>query len=74
MGLFKRKNKAVDPNAPLASLSDRDRAELISTLEGERADVVFRIEECMREAAQKGKMRSLARRRYPLGKSPNDYN
>ena len=71
MGLFKKKSREID--APLSEMTDRERASFIDTFESARADVVFKIEELMREAADKGKMRKLSRRKYKLGRSPNDY-
>ena len=72
MGLFGKKKTMY--NAKLSELTDKERERAIRDLEHERDDVTYRIEELMKRIAKagKGKMKRLARRRYKLGKAPND--
>ena len=73
MGLFGKKKKAVE-EARLSELTDAERSEAIERVERSRDDVIYRIEELMVKIAEtgRGKMKRLKRRRYKLGKAPND--
>ena len=53
-------------------LTDAERVEYIDRLESERDDVIFELEQLMRRSAKLLRRRSLARRKYKLGSSPND--
>lgn len=56
----------------LSELTDAERLEYIEKLENERDDVVFEIEQLMKRSAKLLRRRSLARRRFKLGRAPND--
>ena len=67
--MFKKKKKE---DTAYSTLIDRNRTERIEALESEREDVVFQLEEIMKDIAQASKKRSLGRRKKKLGKAPND--
>ncbi len=56
----------------LPELTEAERIEYIEKLEGERDDLIFELEQLMKRSAKLLRRRSLARRRYKLGRSPND--
>ena len=56
----------------LSELTEAERLEYIKKLEDERDDVIFELEQLMKRSAKLLKKRSLSRRRYKLGRSPND--
>ncbi len=58
---------------PVSEMTDAERREAIARLEEQRKEVIIELEEVMRDAAREMKRRRLARRRYKLGSSPNDY-
>ena len=56
----------------LSELTDAERLEYIEKLENERDDVIFEIEQLMKRSAKLLRRRSLGRRRFKLGRAPND--
>jgi len=74
MGLFNKKKKNVNPlvDKRLAELTEAQRREYIERLEGERDDVIFELEEIMKTASKLMRRRSLAKRKFKLGRAPND--
>ena len=72
--LGKKKNDPIESARPLRSMTDKDRRRNIENLEQARADVVRQIEEIMLEAAQMTGKKVMKRRKYKLGKAPNDWN
>ena len=56
----------------LPELTEAERLEFIKKLEDERDNVIFELEQRMSRLAKMLKKRSLSRRKYKLGASPND--
>lgn len=56
----------------LPELTEAERLEYIKKLEDERDNVIFELEQRMARLAKMLKKRSLSRRKYKLGASPND--
>lgn len=56
----------------LPELTEAERLEFIKKLEDERDNVIFELEQRMARLAKMLKKRSLSRRKYKLGASPND--
>lgn len=67
MGFFKRRD------TDLSSVSDADRAALISRLEAERDEIDAKIEKLMRSYAKRTGDRSATRGAKKPGRSPKDY-
>ncbi len=57
---------------PVSDMTEDERRAAIERLEGMRDEIVYQIEEIMQRAAKATKKGGLKRRRYKLGKSPND--
>ena len=68
MGLFRRKN-----DADLSSMSEADRAALISRLEAERDEIDAKIEGLLRSYAKRTGDRCATRGAKKQGRSPKDY-
>lgn len=56
----------------LPELTEAERLEYIEKLEDERDNVIFELEQRMVRLAKMLKKRSLSRRKYKHGASPND--
>lgn len=56
----------------LPELTEAERLEFIKKLEDERDNVIFELEQRMARLAKMLKKRSLSRRKYKFGASPND--
>lgn len=67
------KDKSPDMTRPLSQMTEAERREAIARLEEQRSEIILELEDVMREAAEQMKSPKLSRRRYKLGKSPNDY-
>lgn len=72
MGLFKKRRSKHRVPAP-ESMSRDSKDEEIKRLEAERARITADIEKILSACAKETGDRELVRRRYRLGKSPNDY-
>ena len=57
----------------LSELTEAERLEYIKNLEIERCNVIFEIEQRMARLAKLLKKRSLSKRKFTSGMSPNDY-
>ena len=71
MGLFANKNKNGFAN--VQTMKSTDREEEIDRLESERLRISTEIEQLLKNYAKESGNRRLARRRYKIGKGPNDY-
>ena len=71
MGLFGNKNKKGF--ATVESMKSGDREEEIARRERERLRICEEIEQVLKNYAKESGNRRLARRRYKIGKGPNDY-
>ena len=63
----------VSAARPLRSMTDKDRRRYINDLEDARMETVREIEEIMQKASYLTKKRAMRRRKYKLGKAPNDW-
>ena len=70
MGLFSKKNTEYDKTTN--QMAEKEREEAIRELEEQRELLIFEIEDLLSKLSKKLKCRKLVRRRYRLGKSPND--
>lgn len=70
MGLFSKKNTEYDKTTN--QMAEKEREEAIRELEEQRDLLIFEIEDLLSKLSKKLKFRKLVRRRYRLGKSPND--
>ena len=57
----------------LPEMTEAERLEYIKVLEDKRDNLVFELEQRMTRLAKILKKRSLSRRKYQLGTSPNDH-
>ena len=57
----------------LPEMTEVERLEYIKKLEDERDNLIFELEQRMTRLAKILKKRSLSRRKYKLGTSPNDH-
>ena len=57
----------------LPEMTEAERLEYIKKLEDERDNVIFELEQRMVRLSKILKKRSLSRRKYKLGASPNDH-
>ncbi len=64
--------KTANETHPLSELSEAERNDYIEKLETERDDLIFKLELLMERSAKLLRRRSLAKRKYKLGNSPND--
>lgn len=55
-----------------SELGEAERGDRIEKLETERDDLIFKLELLMERSAKLLRRRSLAKRKYKLGSSPND--
>ena len=69
----KRKELNHLANKPLRELSQEERERVILDLERQRAEIVWDIEQVMRLIAKQTGERSLKKRKFKLGQSPNDF-
>ncbi len=69
MGLFKK--KAEIPTVD--TMSEKEKADEIARLERERLRINTEIEQVLKNYAKESGNRRLCRRRYKIGKAPNDY-
>ena len=58
---------------PLRSMTDKDRRRYIYDLEDARCETIREIEEIMQKASYATKKKAMRRRKFKLGKSPNDW-
>ena len=70
MGIFGRKKSPV---APVETMRESERDSEIDRLERERLRINTEIEQVLKNYAKESGNRRLRRRRYKMGKSPNDY-
>ena len=70
MPLFKKKEEGF---APVESMSEKERADEIARLERERLRINTEIEQVLKNYARESGNKKLRKRRYKIGKSPNDY-
>lgn len=71
MALFEKKRNPGEMS--VSEMTSQDKKSYTAELEGLRSDVIREIEAIMSKVAKDTKRKKLARRRYSLGKSPNDY-
>ncbi len=71
MALFERKRNLGEIS--VSEMTAAERRDYTAELEELRLDVIREMESIMTKAAKEMKRSRLARRKYPLGKSPNDY-
>lgn len=69
---MKRKKDTRESKYSLSGLTEAQRRDKIDQLEDKRDAVILEIEDLLKVAAKSMKRRSLTRRRYKHGKSPND--
>jgi hypothetical protein len=69
---MRKKKEARESKYSLSSLTEAQRRDKIDTLEDRRDAVILEIEDLLKTAAKAMRRRSLTRRRYKHGKSPND--
>ena len=55
------------------AMTDEEREAAIEKLESERLSVVLALESVMKEFARETGRRSLGKRRFKVGKAPNDW-
>lgn len=67
------RDTSPDFTKPPSEMTEAERREAIARLEEQRNEIIIELEAVMRDVATEMKRPRLARRRYKLGKSPNDY-
>lgn len=67
-----KKNTRTFEDMSLSEMTEAERLEYIESLEDDRDFVVSELEELMKELAKLTGRRSLKRRRFKLGRAPND--
>ena len=71
MGLFTNKNKKGFSSVQTMKSADMEAE--IDRLEGERLCIATEIEQLLKNYAKESGNRRLSKRRYKIGKGPNDY-
>ena len=69
MGLFKKKSGIPEVD----TMSEREKDDEIARLERERLRINTEIEQVLKNYAKESGNKALRRRRYKIGRSPNDY-
>ncbi len=67
-----KRNDSIIYSKPPTEMTEEERLAAISELEGERRALVAEIELLMEAAARSSGIKRYKRRKYKLGKSPND--
>lgn len=57
---------------PVKEMSEEERALAIERLEILRDEIIYEIEDIMKEASAETKIKKFGKRRYKLGQAPND--
>ena len=70
MGLFSKRNREYDKKT--MDMAEKEREDAIRQFEEARELIIYEIEDIMSKLGKKLKCRKLVKRRYRLGKAPND--
>ena len=67
------RDTSSDFTKPVRNMTEAERIAAARRLDEQRAEVVYEIEQIMKELSDEMRNGRYKRRRFKLGKSPNDY-
>lgn len=68
------RDTSLDFTKPVRDMTEAERTRAIKRLEEQREEIVYEIEELMKEISKEMRTGRYKARRFKLGKSPNDYS